>query len=171
MQHLFEVYQLLDLALHEPRDGDAGPPSDDLGDVLLVDLLLEDPHLGLERLERVLLLRHLGLELGEPAVAELGRLFEVTGPLGALGVGLGLLDERLRVLDGCDALLLQLPVGVEPVELLTQVGELLLDRLEPSRRSVVRLLGEGVLLDLELAAAAVELVDLLGHRVDLDAQA
>ena len=39
VQALLHVDQLLDLALHQAGDGDAGPLGDDLGDVLLGDLL------------------------------------------------------------------------------------------------------------------------------------
>ena len=36
------MHQLLDLALHQPRHRDAGPLADDLGDVLLADLLAHE---------------------------------------------------------------------------------------------------------------------------------
>ena len=41
VQPLFHVNQLLDLALHQPADRDVRPLADDLGDVFLVDFLLE----------------------------------------------------------------------------------------------------------------------------------
>src|SRR4029079_8008335 len=44
---LLHLDELLDLALEEPRHRDAGPLSDDLGHVLLVDLLLQEPGLAL----------------------------------------------------------------------------------------------------------------------------
>jgi hypothetical protein len=68
------VHELLDLALQQRRDRDAGPARDDLGDVLLVDLLLEQA-CALALLElfsgsaRELAL----LELRDLAVAQLGR--------------------------------------------------------------------------------------------------
>src|SRR3954462_5841034 len=40
---ILHVHELLGLALHQARDGDAGPLADDLGDVLGRDLLLEEP--------------------------------------------------------------------------------------------------------------------------------
>ena len=43
VQPLLHVNQLLDLALHQPADRNVRPLADDLGDVLLVDLLLEHP--------------------------------------------------------------------------------------------------------------------------------
>ena len=44
VQPVLHVEQLLDLALHQSADRDAGPLADDLGDVLFVHLLLQ--HLG-----------------------------------------------------------------------------------------------------------------------------
>jgi hypothetical protein len=78
MQPLLHVDQLLGLALEQPVDRDAGPASDDGGDVVLVDLLLH---------EQVALLRPLGeqlLELGDLAVADLGDALQVALALGAL---------------------------------------------------------------------------------------
>ena len=43
VQPLLHVNQLLDLALHQPADGNVRPLADDLGDVLLVDFLLQHP--------------------------------------------------------------------------------------------------------------------------------
>ena len=54
--------------------------------------------------------------------------------------------------------------------LLLDVGELLLERLEPRLRRVVGLLAQRLALDLELDPPALELVDLDRHRVDLHAQ-
>ena len=41
VQHLVEAQQLLALALDQPRDRDAGPARDDLGDLVLGDLLAQ----------------------------------------------------------------------------------------------------------------------------------
>ena len=43
VQHLVEAQQLLALALHQPRDRDACPARDDLGDLVLGDLLAQQP--------------------------------------------------------------------------------------------------------------------------------
>src|SRR5262249_46679093 len=43
MELLGQLEELLHLALHQLRDRDARPPRDDLGDVLLVHLLLDEP--------------------------------------------------------------------------------------------------------------------------------
>ena len=54
--------------------------------------------------------------------------------------------------------------------LLLEVGQLLLERLEPGLRGVVGLLAQRLALDLELDPAPLELVELDRHRVDLHAQ-
>ena len=43
VQDLVEAQQLLALALHQARDRDAGPARDDLGDLVLGDLLAQQP--------------------------------------------------------------------------------------------------------------------------------
>ena len=60
--------------------------------------------------------------------------------------------------------------AVEGAALLLQLGQLALERLLARLGGVVLLLAQRRQLDLELHRAALELVDLLGHRVDLDAQ-
>ena len=71
-----------------------------------------------------------------------------------------------------DGLLLGLPVRDHPVALLLgELGELGLERGQAVLRRVVGLLGQRGLLDLELADAPLDHVDLERHRVDLDAQA
>ena len=70
VQALLHVHELGDLALEQAGDRDARPASDDLGDVLGVDLLLEEARgAGLDLLG----LLELALELGDLAVAQLRR--------------------------------------------------------------------------------------------------
>ena len=108
--------QLLDLAFHQPADRDVRPPADDLGDVLLVDLLLQHALVPLQvgepcsdaSLDPPLELRH-------AAVLQLRRLRVVAGALRALDLEaqpLELLLQRARVLD---RVLLLLPVAVQAV--------------------------------------------------------
>ena len=66
--------------------------------------------------------------------------------------------------------LLGLPALLQGARLLPDLGELALERLEPCLRGVVLLLAQGLALDLQLDAAALQLVELDGHRVDLHAQ-
>ncbi len=130
---VLEADELLHLALHEPGDRNAGPAAHHLGDVLLADLLLEHDEVGLELLQLLLCGLEPLLEVGQGAVAKLGGGFEISGALGALGFGTDLLALLFHGTNGGDALLLELPVRGEAIELLAEVGELLLDRREAIR--------------------------------------
>ena len=150
--------------------GMPGPAGHDLRHVLVVDLLLEEGAVGLELLEAGLLLLHEPLEFGDLAVAQLCGALEVGVALGALGLAMGALESLLGAADGVDRLLLALPVRLHLVRALAQVGQLALDRLAAGDAGVVLLLLERLELDLELLDPALDLVDLLRHRVDLDPQ-
>ena len=58
----------------------------------------------------------------------------------------------------------------EPVLLLLEIRQLLLELLQPLLRGLVRLLAQRLALDLELHDAALHFVELGRHRVDLHAQ-
>ena len=169
VQDILHADELRHLALHEPRHGHAGPLGDDLGDVLRVDLLLEQPDaaLALEVIEGGAGLLDLALELGDAPVADLGRLLEVGL---ALEIGAKALELLLEELDATDRLLLVRPAGEHRVALLGEVGELGVERLETVLARGVGLLGQRDPLDLQLSDAALHDVDLRGQRVDLDAQ-
>ena len=169
VQAPFERDELLHLALEQARDGDARPGGDDLGDVVGRDLLVEQA-LAAVRLERGLLVLELACELGQAPVAQLGGALQVAVALRALGLLAGLLDLRLGVLDRGDAGLLGLPA-------LGQHGQLGAHALELAGERRAALLGGGVglarergVLDLELLRPALQHVQLVRHRVDLDAQ-
>ena len=63
-----------------------------------------------------------------------------------------------------------MPLGLEPRDLLLELGQLLFDNGAALLRGLILLLGQRTPLDLELEGPAIELVDLGRHRVDLDAQ-
>ena len=166
VQHLLEAQQLLLLALHQPGHGNARPLGDDLGDLLLGDLLLQQR----APLAALLLQRgEFALELRQAAVAELGELVEVVGALGALHLELHLLDLLAHLPHLLDGLLLALPARLERAGLLAQVGQFLAQRLEALPAGLVLLLLQRGLLDLELEHAPRELVELGRHRVHLGA--
>ena len=73
VQALLHVQQLLGLALHQAADRDAGPAADDLGDVVGVDLLLEQDRSGPSARE-LPPLGELLLELRSRAVLQLAAL-------------------------------------------------------------------------------------------------
>ena len=161
--------ELLHLALEQARDRDARPGGHDVRDVVGADLLVEQA-LGAERLERGLLVLELPRQLRQAPVAQLGGALQVAVALGALGLLAGLLDLRLGVLDRGDAGLLGLPA-------LGQHAQLGAHALQLAGQRGATLLGGGIglarergVLDLELLRAALEHVELVRHRVDLDAQ-
>ncbi len=170
VQHLFEAHELRELAFHQPRDRDPGPLGDDLGDVLLVDLFLQHRAVALELAES----RGHGLELaldhGNVAVAQLGRALEITVTLGPFRVEARLLEAFLAGLNRRDRIFLGLPVHDHAVAVFAQRLQLVVERLEPLLARVVGLLGQRGPLDLELADAPLDHVDLERHRVDLDPQ-
>ena len=144
--------------------------ADDVGDVVGRDLLLEQRARALERGDRRLLLGEPLGELAGAAVLELRGGAVVGLALGLLDPDLELLELRLRLAQRADRRLLGLPALLHRAALLGDVGELLLERLEPRLRRVVGLLAQRLALDLELDPPALELVELDRHRVDLHPQ-
>ncbi len=105
------------------------------------------------------------------AVLEFRGAGEVAVLGGALGFEAGLLHPLLHLADLRDVLLLLLPVDLHARGLFAQFGDVALDLVEAFLRGLVMLLGQGLPFDLELDDGAFDLVDLGGHRIDLDAQA
>ena len=70
VQRRLQPHQLLDLALHQPGDRHAGPAADHLGDVLGVDLLLQEAGAGLQLGQVVGGLDDAALDVGQLAVAD-----------------------------------------------------------------------------------------------------
>ena len=171
VEHVLHAHQLGDLALEQAADRDAGPLGDDLGDVLLVDLLLE--HL-LVRLQ----------------VAPAGRWRRPAGAADPgtrpywISAALARSPSRVkrsaspradsrsccRSPMASDASFSLLPAGVEGGGLLAQVGELLVELGQALPGRLVGLLGQRQPLDLELGHAPVDHVDLGRLRLLLDAQ-
>ena len=81
-----------------------------------------------------------------------------------------LVELLLELGGGAELLLLRLPARGERGRLLLEVGELLLQPLQPVLRRLVGLLLQRLALDLELDDAPVELVERLGLGIDLHAQ-
>src|SRR6266704_2288042 len=163
--------QLVALALHHLRDGNAGRARHDFGDLLRPDLGAEQLRLLLLR-RRLLGLFQLRFELRDAAVLELGHFLPVAFSLGGLHFELELLQLLFHVLGAGDLRLLRLPhflqVGVFALEL----PDLGLDQRQALLRSFVLLFLHRLALDLELDQAPVETVHGLGLGVDfhLDAR-
>ena len=132
VEDLVEAQQLLALALDQPGDRDAGPARDDLGDLLLGDLLAQQalprPASRSRRSSSACSWRS---SSGSSPVAQLGGAVEVVAALGLLDLAAHLLDLLAQRLQPADRLALGLPLGGHRVGLRPQVGELLAQRLEP----------------------------------------
>ena len=167
VQDAVQAQELLALALHQPRHGDAGPAGDDAGDLLLRHAVAQVVRAVQLLLGAGLLLLELLLQLRQAAVLELRRAVEVVGALRALNLGVGALDLLAQVLHAADLLLLVLPLGLHLAEFGAQVGQLLLDLREVLVRELIGLLFERGLLDLQLHDPARDVVQLRGHGVHL----
>ena len=111
-------------------------------------------------------------QLDLAAVLQLGGLAVVGGPLGGLDLVLQPLQLRLRLAQGADGGLLLSPTGcLSAPASLGDVGQLALERRQSGLGGLVLLLAQRLALDLQLDAAALQLVELDGHGVHLHAQA
>ena len=110
------------------------------------------------------------LELGQTAVLQLRRLAIVAAALRALDLQAQLLQLFLELALALDGFLFLLPAGHQRRVLFLEIGELLLELLEALLRGLVFLFSQRLALDLELHHAAVDLVELGGHRVDFHPQ-
>src|SRR5579885_650743 len=165
---LLHPEELLLLALEHLRDRDAGPLGDDLGDLLLRHLVAHEP--------RRLVLGGGGrgqalLELRNPAVLQLRHAAEVTGPAGGIELEarpIQFLADLRRPLQGR---FLGFPDLLEIGILLLQAVQRLLQGRETPAGSLVLLLLQRLLLDLQLDDAPLEAIERLGLGVDLHADA
>jgi hypothetical protein len=129
------------------------------------------PLLLLQHGEARRFLVELALQEQEVVVADAGHGLEVADPLGLGFVDLEPLALGLELADLRDDGLLLLPVLLEHGQLAAQALQLVVQPGEPRLRGLVGLLREADALDLELPHAAVDLVQLDRHGVDLHPQA
>jgi len=170
-QMLLHVQQLVLLGRLESRDGDAGPPGDDLVDLVRADRVREERLAGLS-LARALFgvgPGPLGLEpfdqglgLGDGVVREVRGGLGVSGALRLVPLHLERVELDLGVLDVLAALLLALVLLAERPQLLRHVGGLLLGGLQARLGRGVLLALQGVDLDLELPQLPLQGVEGLG---------
>ncbi len=162
----FHREQLVALALHHFRDGDAGRARHDFGDFLRPDLSAEQFRLCLRR-RSLLCLLQLRFELRDAPVLELGDFLPVAFALRPLHLELQLFQLFLDVLRARYLRLLRLPdflqIGVFALELLYFA----LDQRQAFLRGFVLLLLYRFALDLELDNAPIEPVHGLGLGIDL----
>ena len=171
---LLHVQELLVFALHEAADGDAGPVGDDLRHGVGVHMVGHHRFVG--GFGRVRLVGgafgggEFLLDGRDFAVQDAAGLLEVAFTRGlvgfhALGVELG-----AQVADLVVAGLLRIPTGGQTAQLLASVGQLGLQLLEALLGRRVLGLLQLHLLHFQAGDLALQLVDLLGLRVELHAQ-
>ncbi len=164
----FHTDQFGAFALEHARNRNAGPPRDDLSDVVAVDFLLQERTLFLDIGKILLSLTDFPFELRDAPVADLRHAAVFTLPLQILRLRLEAVDLLLRFLNSLDEILLLLPARAKLSAPLFEVRNFLVD----ARQLVVGLIPlDGFALDFKLTNLPFKLIELLRHRVDLDAQA
>ncbi len=132
VQLLFQVQQLLHFAFQQAGDGNAGPAADHLGDVLFVNLFLDQA--GAAQFGGFLgFLLQLAFERHQLAVFQLGGAVEIVLPLGLFDFVPGLLDLLAQLAHALDGGLFGLPAGGEGVGFGAEVGQLLFQALPGAR--------------------------------------
>ena len=181
------MQELLVLALHQASDGDAGPFGHDLRDGIRVDLVRHHRGLlGTGFLGIAFLLLGGGdflLDVRNLAIADFRGLRQVAVAFATFGFHLQLVELLAQVANLVVPAFLHIPAGVEAVELLGFVGELLVKVGEPFTRLLVqrvRLLLFGFLVlrvaqqigafHLEPVHLTLELIDFLRRGVEFHTQ-
>ena len=169
MELLLHVEELLALGAQHALHRYARPARYDLGDIRRVDLLLYHG-VALRRGHAKLLLQGVDALLGldDLAVTYLGHLAVIALTLGLLCLDFESFDRLLVLLDLAQQVALALPLGAQRRGVRAQIVDLLRERVDTL---LIALAAYGFSLDLQLPYAAVEVVDLLGHGVHLQAQA
>src|SRR5690606_9834069 len=165
---VFHREQLFLLALQHLRDRDAGPLRYDLRNLFLGYVVAQQRRLPVLRLHGRL---QLLLQLGNASVLQLRHAREVACAVRRFQLEPRALQFLLDVRRALHRGLLGLPYLLEIRVLLLEILQLFFDVGQPFARRFVRLLRQGLALDLELDDAALEPVHCLGLRVDLDADA
>src|SRR5579883_74487 len=167
-QAVFHGQQSLYLSLHQSGDRNMRPLGDDLGHVLGVYLLFEHA--------RAFDVGQFGFgvgdtpfEVGNDTVAQAGLLFQIVFAFGPFQIDLSILQLFLQATDGLHRLALALQREFQRVQLLGQVGDLLLHLCAALAAGRVVLFFQRLQFHLQLANAAIQRVHLAGRAVQFDA--
>src|SRR5215510_11113370 len=125
MQNVVEAQELVTLPFHQASHRNTGPARDDLGDLVLSDLLPQQPLATLFVGQLRLVSLQLPLQFREPTVAQFSSAIEVIGAFGLLDLALDLLDLFAQLTDLADRLLFCLPLRPHGTRLLLKVSQLL----------------------------------------------
>jgi hypothetical protein len=140
---LLHLQQLVALALQHPLDRHAGPPRDDLRDIVGRHRFVDQIGVGARfRLGELL------LQIGNDAVGQLAGFGVISLTLRLGERGAGGLQVFLDLLRSADLVLLGAPAGGHRVGLLLQFAEFRRKLHQPVTRGGVGLLAERLLLDL-----------------------
>ena len=129
MQLVFQVGELLHLALHHLLDRDARPRGHHLGDLVFGDLLLQDRAVLLLADKRLLRRLQALLQLGNGGIAQLGSSRKVAFARDALLFGLCTLQVGLERLHVFNDVFLVAPLGLATIEILPRVRDIAAQRL------------------------------------------
>ena len=160
------MQELAALAFEHLFDRHAGPARHDGGDLLGGDRFLAHhaaAFLGFGFGEPL-------FEIGDDAVGELAGSGPVAAALHLLQFDARLVELLLQFLRAGELLLLGLPLCGQLGRLLLELGQFLIEPLQPFARGRVGLLLQRLALDLQLHDTPIELVQFLGLRIDRHAQ-
>ena len=167
-QPLFHCDQLFYFAFQHFGDGDASPFGDDARDVFFVNFFLEHA--------RALTL-HLFRELGEfvfslpdEAVTDFSYALQIAFALFGLLFNPQLLDAFFQFASARDQVLLFFPLSLQGVGFFAYLGQFTVDDGKPLPGIRIAFLLERLFFDFELCGSALELINVGGHGIDLDAQ-
>ena len=161
------MQQLVALALHHAADGDAGPPADNLCNVVGRDLFA---HHGVVALGVVQLLLYCGdvvFERFQASVAYLGHTFVVAFAFGPFGLQLEILHLLLVFLNLVHQCAFAFPLGPELLFLVFEFGDVL---VELCNLLLVVLPFDGFALNLQLFQPSCYFVKLFRYGVSLHAE-
>ena len=170
LDRVFHVHELLHFRLEHLRYRHAGPLRHDLGDVFVGHFFFEHRAVFLHLLEFRAGGVDFALQLRKLSVTQFRGALQISFALRARRVFANLLELRLRVGDLCDDRLLALPLRFQSGDFFLQLGDFAFDFIESLLRYGIGFARQRLLLDLQLGHTTRQLVDLLRHRRQLDAQ-
>ena len=161
------MQQFFLFALQHLGHGNTRPARHDFGDIVTVDLLLDEGFVALHLAQAVLYLGVLVLLLLDERVADFGHAAVVAVAFGTLSLKVELLDVDFVLLDLVDEFFLALPLGVVVALAVFEFGNL---PVQVSDALLVAITLDGGTLNLQLRNLTRNLIQALRHAVHLDAQ-
>ena len=167
MQFGFKVHKLFALALQHSADGNAGPSADNVGYVVGRHLFFHQSLIALSLLQVFLNFIDLCLQRLQLAVANFGHAFIITFALSAVGFKLKALHLLLIFLDLIQEFALAFPFCAEIFLAFFKRRNLF---IELRQLIFIILAFDGLALNLQLAQAACDFIQLFRLRITLHTQ-